>query len=1294
MANMNKLIGICLSQAHTFLKTDFLIDLEKEARKEGYGIVVFNSSMDYFWAQNGNNATGSVYSLIRYDLLSALVIMAGDLYDTRMQEEIIHRANLQNIPVIWQGGIHGSCISIPCEYEDSYKEIIRHVVREHHARDTFFIAGIREEVNSMTRLRCWQEVMREEGLPCGEDRIACGNYLEKDARQITSGLIHSGKPLPRAIFCANDAMAAAVCSTLGMNGVRVPEDVIVTGFDGTSTAYLSKPCLTTCDSDYPAQARLIMEAIRHCQETGEYTSVCPHRYRPVFSESCGCPRVVNKQIRNIISMQQSEMMYNFENALFDQVDRMLVRDDLYDVLSRIGELILPDSALYLNKSILNLNPDTEYQVDHPEDEMIMVPHCRSGEQPALRQVYLKDMPLPCAGEGTTVLNIVHAGDRVCGYYAAHSGNLGADFRLIKRMSDLLNLIASIQLGRIWRNQLEAKLENNLYTDFIANLPNLKGLTRWYESYTAETAASRRPLALIIFSISNYSDCYETRGMAVTEEMIRTISQSLRAANPDAEQLARISEDQFVAVLVSNSEEELSQRIRLSTEEFYRSVAARGAEKDGSFTPEVDYGYTILSAGWDGVMLENMIHMALGEMYLSHLNVGASGKVRREESLAGLYSSFNQLMEQNLFRFYFQPIVDVRRSTICAYEALMRTAAPVRLTPLEILSIARESGKLYDVDRKTIFGIMERYARENDSFRGRKVFINTIPGHFLNERDCADLVSRYRNYLDCFVFELLEDSPTSDEELARLKGISKPGSQAQIAIDDYGTGHSNMVNLLRYTPQIIKIDRGLITGIGSDHNRRLFVQNTIDFAHQNGIRALAEGVETLEEMNTVIECGVDLIQGYYTGRPSETPAADISDEVRNRMVEATLQVNRFDRESKIYFPRDNEEINLLDLALQKYTSVLLRQGSCVLNGESSHSIEFTVYVADGASAKLTVSNINIKGTDGPSVRLGDRSRLELVLRGKNMLDKEGILVPASASLAIRGDGDLKINNNRSYAVGIGSGCNDPYGSIRIETNGKISITASGEKILCLGGGWSAGDGIRVYGGTLDLVGNGVSVVCLGSYSGLADIEIRNTKLSVSGNGNEVLLLGSLSGEATVRAEKSEIMLLAACELLTGLGTLSGSADAVISGCVIGTDARCDRGTVFGSMDGDARLFFRDSEINLHGEGHHVCGFGSVNGRCETRVESGSIVGNILAAERLMLGNRDSRLVVTGGNIRLPEDCRQTPVSPAGDPLCFVRPDTDHYESVFRDSEEEWVYRADRNRDGYLGVWIPDRHVPIE
>ena len=228
-------------------------------------------------------------------------------------------------------------------------------------------------------------------------------------------------------------------------------------------------------------------------------------------------------------------------------------------------------------------------------------------------------------------------------------------------------------------------------------------------------------------------------------------------------------------------------------------------------------------------------------------------------------------------------------------------------------------------------------------------------------------------------------------------------------------------------------------------------------------------------------------------------------------------------------------------------------------------------------------------------------------------------------------------------------NDPYGTIRLAGEGTISIHASGEKILCLGGGWSAGEGIQVLSGTLDLVCNGVSVTCVGSCAGAARIDIRNAQISVHGDGNEVLLIGSRSGAAIIRMDESEIRMSAACELLAGLGTMNGSADAVVSGCRIGCETHCDRGAAFGSFDRKAMIVFRDSVVRQHSEGYRVTGFGSLNGSCVVRVESGEVDADVLAVERLLLGNDRSRFVVTGGNIHLAQESDHPPVSPAGIPF---------------------------------------------
>ena len=118
-----------------------------------------------------------------------------------------------------------------------------------------------------------------------------------------------------------------------------------------------------------------------------------------------------------------------------------------------------------------------------------------------------------------------------------------------------------------------------------------------------------------------------------------------------------------------------------------------------------------------------------------------------------------------------------------------------------------------------------------------------------------------------VVELTEQSEISDEELKKMKSIYERIG-IETAVDDYGTGYSNVSNLLRYTPDYVKIDRALLSGIQESPQKQHFVKDVIEFAHNNNIMALAEGVETREELKTVIMLGADLVQGYYLAYPDK------------------------------------------------------------------------------------------------------------------------------------------------------------------------------------------------------------------------------------------------------------------------------------------------------------------------------------------------------------------------------------------------------------------------------------------
>jgi EAL domain-containing protein (putative c-di-GMP-specific phosphodiesterase class I)/DNA-binding LacI/PurR family transcriptional regulator/GGDEF domain-containing protein len=1281
-------IGVCLSELHNLLNTGYVAELDRAARKAGGELIVFNSSLDFHWYEKDSRVARSIFNAIEYRLFAGLVIISNSFHDEELFDQIVADAAKQHVPVISVGQPHAGCYNIVNDPETAMKSLLRHVIGDHGARDTFFIAGREGEENSEFRLRCYKEVLAEFGLPFRQENVAWGKYWAQPAAAITLQLIREREKPPRAIFCANDVMAIAVCDTLKENGYRVPEDVIVTGFDGTPAASLVNPRLTTVGDNQEELADATVDLIRRLSEGEQAEHTLTHPFRPVFSESCGCRCEDSRRYDALAMLRMLEAEHEHENQLYHTVERMLMQTDPKDFARILSHSLPANSAVCLNKSCLKIYEGQDYASTEIEEELIRIPQTVPPEEPELQDTRLhRNSPVSRIRSGVTLVNAIHSDTAVFGYFSAQTQNLRQDSQLLKRLSDVLNLVFTIQLGNMRQRNLMSHIEQSQYQDSLTGLANLKGLTQWFSRFESDPDSHRLCIALSVYEIGRYSYIYETSGIEETETVVRRISSALAAANPEAAKTARISENQFVVFDCAVSDSLLRRKIESSAADFYRMMESYNAENDKNYFVEIHSGYTTMTAGWSAAGLANLIRLATGEMYLNRLRFEKHEAVKDTKITAELYNTFSLLMEKDLFRYHFQPIVDAKTGQIFAYEALMRTDSLIDLSPLQILAVAREYNRLYDVERTTIFGIIERYVRDFSAFNGAKVFINTIPGHFLDAADCAELAERFAGYLDCFVFELTEQDTTSDGELARLKHLCKPGSQTIIAIDDYGTGHSNMVNVLRYNPQIIKIDRELIAGIEGDSNKQLFVRNTIDFAHQNGIKALAEGVETLEELRTVISFGIDLIQGFYTGRPADRPLQELPENIRRVIAEENVRLASYDNDRQSYSARNGEVVDLFDLAIHQYTYLNIPEGTVTLRGRPGVTVDMTVRTAPDAESTLILDNADLKGNSEPALLLGNGSTVILELRNQNALRKDGIRVPGGASLTVTGKGDLLIDSTRNYSSGIGGNFNDSYGSILFDLEGRLDVRVSGDKAVCVGGRRSAGSGIVLRRGDVSLIANGINVLGMGSASGNAEIRLESGRLQCQVHGNDGVGIGTLTGCASLESS-ADLDVTTYCERSIGIGTQTGDMGLRFTGGSVLASIHCDVGACVGNLTGEGTVLIRGANVRIHGEGNLVAGFGSVSGACDTRVESGGAGGELLAARRLLLGNENSRMVITGGNIQLfPENEKDVPVSPDGTPLVMLAPEGGSYERTFKDKRAVWNYRAVRSQDGRLNVWIP-------
>ncbi len=216
-----------------------------------------------------------------------------------------------------------------------------------------------------------------------------------------------------------------------------------------------------------------------------------------------------------------------------------------------------------------------------------------------------------------------------------------------------------------------------------------------------------------------------------------------------------------------------------------------------------------------------------------------------------------------FTMAFQPIVDLRAERAYAYEALVRgkngEGAP------EILAKITDKNR-YAFDQAIRVRAIELAAE----LQAPAVSINFMANAVYDPATCirASLAAARRcNYpSNQLIFELTEGERVDDA--AHLRGIIAEYRRHgfRTAIDDFGAGYSGLNLLAEFQPDIIKIDRALVTGVESDSVRRAILGGIMQVANAVGVAVVAEGVETVAEKETLLDLGIFRQQGYLYARP--------------------------------------------------------------------------------------------------------------------------------------------------------------------------------------------------------------------------------------------------------------------------------------------------------------------------------------------------------------------------------------------------------------------------------------------
>ncbi|MBR4720107.1 MAG: GGDEF domain-containing protein [Lachnospiraceae bacterium] len=327
-----KIAALCTSRIYDLQVHSFIVALNEQLQKYNYALWVYALNEDLYWEEDKYPAEASVFDYISYEHADVIIIMDEKIKSHSIAQKIISEAKSHEKPVLILDGHYDGCSSVRFDFAGGFESVVRHVIEDHGVRKPVFMGGFKGNPFSEERLAIFKKVIEENGITFDDGMVSYGEFWAIPARREMHAIIEGGN-LPEAVICANDIMAINVCDVLKEEGLKVPDDVIVTGFDGYDEVFVSVPGVTTVDCELTELADMTAEAAAR-SVSGEDCSDMFVIPRLIKNESCGCPRCVMSRSSNMSRLNNSFYRHQDDmRMLHDCVSKMITSETLKEAVS-------------------------------------------------------------------------------------------------------------------------------------------------------------------------------------------------------------------------------------------------------------------------------------------------------------------------------------------------------------------------------------------------------------------------------------------------------------------------------------------------------------------------------------------------------------------------------------------------------------------------------------------------------------------------------------------------------------------------------------------------------------------------------------------------------------------------------------------------------------------------------------------------------------------------------------------------------------------------------------------------
>ncbi|MCH8050477.1 MAG: PAS domain S-box protein [Chloroflexi bacterium] len=424
-----------------------------------------------------------------------------------------------------------------------------------------------------------------------------------------------------------------------------------------------------------------------------------------------------------------------------------------------------------------------------------------------------------------------------------------------------------------RKKAEATIEHMAYHDPLTDLPNRSLLKDHLELAIAQARRSGHKVAVMFLDVDRFKVINDTLGHPSGDKLLKRIGKQLTRVVREGDTVARVGGDEFILLLPDLTDpddarvvaERALQRIRRKRSLDGRELVVTASLGISVYPSDGDDAETLLSHADTAMYKAKDNGRSQYEFYDASMGAAVSEQLRLESDL-------RRALAHDEFVLHYQPQIAIDSGELVGIEALIRWQHPERglLLPNEFVGVAQDSGLMTRLDERSLRAASAQcVAWQRAHSPSLRLSVNFATNALLDRGLPQRVESTLRSsglapaslVVEITEQHAVQDLPSTQRALRELKTLG-----VQIAVDDFGTGHSSLAYLSQFPIDVVKIDRAFVAGIGRTPEDSAIVVAIVSMARGLGLKVIAEGVETEEQLAFLKALRCDEFQGYLFSKP--------------------------------------------------------------------------------------------------------------------------------------------------------------------------------------------------------------------------------------------------------------------------------------------------------------------------------------------------------------------------------------------------------------------------------------------